>query len=126
MGIPGFFISMSKNYNIAISNKISNADIFFDFNSLIYTATYIVLNILSNYIKYKLNLSYDTKIDFSIITSTTILNKVCQNYTESINQSDAESISNMRNQMIFNQILKLNQVGACSTNPVRHANASRQ
>lgn len=107
MGIPGFFISMSKNYNIAISKKISNADIFFDFNSLIYTAKAIVFSILSNYIRSKFNLPYDTKSDFSKIPSTSVLNKVCHNYKSSINQSDADSIISIRNQMLFECILNL-------------------
>jgi len=107
MGIPGFFNSISKNYNIAINNKLQNIHIFLDFNSLIYTAKYIVYNILINYIKFKLNLEYDTKTEFDKILSVSVLDLVCLNYLENINEKDGNDISNIRNEMILNTILNL-------------------
>ena len=65
MGIPGFFNSISKNYNIGInsSKKILNPNIYIDFNSLIYTSKYIVQDLLFNYIKSILKIDYKTDLD---------------------------------------------------------------
>jgi 5'-3' exonuclease len=115
MGIPGFFNSMSKNYNIAIPsiNKLKLVDIYLDFNSLIYTSKYIIFAILINYIKFKLDLKYDTTIDFSKISNTLLIDKLCKNYF--LNQTnfqseyklDLEEIGEMKDQMIFDCILEL-------------------
>jgi len=97
MGIPGFFNSISKNYNIGINSnqKILNPYIYIDFNSLIYTAKYIVHDILINYVKSQLELEYNTNIDFSSIPNPNLLNK---------NNLNKDSISSMRDIMIFTTI----------------------
>jgi 5'-3' exonuclease len=99
MGIPGFFNSISKNYNIGISSsqKIINPNIYIDFNSLIYTAKYIVQDLLLNYVKSILKLEYKTDLDFSLIPSSLkdALSK------ESLN---TDAIESMRDQMIFTTI----------------------
>ena len=99
MGIPGFFNSISKNYNIGISSaqKIINPNIYIDFNSLIYTAKYIVQDLLLNYVKSILKLEYKTDLDFSLIPSSLkdALSK------ESLN---TDAIDTMRDQMIFTTI----------------------
>ena len=113
MGIPGFFNSISKNYNIGISSsqKILNPNIYIDFNSLIYTSKYIVQDLLLNYVKYILKLDYKTELDFSTISNKELLNTVCTGLvdTESINSKeiDTELIEAMRDQMIFTTIATL-------------------
>jgi 5'-3' exonuclease len=107
MGIPGFFMIISKNYNIAITNNISYVDIFVDFNSLIYTAKYIVFDILNNYFKYKLGLDYDLNSDFSKIKYTTLIDRLCKNYVEEISISDNDQLIDIRNEMIFDSIVEL-------------------
>lgn len=100
MGIPGFFNSISKNYNIGIDSniKIVNPDIYIDFNSLIYTAKYIVQDLLLNYIKSSLGLNYKIDLDFSLIPNLELLNK------ENLNP---DSVLAMRDTIIFTTIDKL-------------------
>jgi 5'-3' exonuclease len=111
MGIPGFFNSISKNYKIGISSaqKIINPNIYIDFNSLIYTAKYIVQDLLLNYVKSILKLEYKTDLDFSLIPSSLkdALSKESLN-TDAIEDRDAlhllTSLREMRDQMIFTTI----------------------
>ena len=100
MGIPGFFSSISKNYNIGISSsqKIMNPNIYIDFNSLVYTAKYIVQDLLLNYVKSILKLDYKTDSDFSKIPSSL---KDALTNPESLNK---DAIESMRDQMIFTTI----------------------
>lgn len=107
MGIPGFFITMSKNFNISITKQLLYLDIFIDFNSLIYKANVIITNILFNYIKSKLNLEYDTKVDFDKIKHKSVLDRVCLNFKDNISESDANQIIEIRDNMIFETILDL-------------------
>ena len=114
MGIPGFFSSISKNYNIGISSsqKIINPNVYIDFNSLIYTAKYIVQDILLNYVKSILKLDYKTDLDFSkipsslkdIISSELLTLSDDSLHTELLNKDTIES---MRDQMIFTTIATL-------------------
>jgi hypothetical protein len=110
MGIPGFFSSVSKNYNIGINSnkKIINPNVYIDFNSLIYTSKYIVQDLLLNYIKYILKLDYKTDLDFSIIPNKELFNQESLNKLQDLdNASYKESIQLIRDQMIFSTISDL-------------------
>jgi 5'-3' exonuclease len=100
MGIPGFFNSISKNYNIGIgtNTKISYPNVYIDFNSLIYTAKYIVQDLLLNFIKSNLHLEYNTDLDFSLIPNPELLIK---------KELNSDAIQSMRDEMIFSTIALL-------------------
>lgn len=98
MGIPGFFNTISKNYHMGISSThmLKSPDVHIDFNSLIYTSKFIVGNILTNFIKFKLGLEYDQTIQFDQY-----------NKLKFIDLSNPQTISVARDSMIFESIGKL-------------------
>jgi 5'-3' exonuclease len=102
MGIPGFFMSISKQYNITLKQKLSNIDIFFDFNSLIYNAKFIAHTILLNYARFCLNLSYDQQTDFTNIYNKSAFEKIIKNLE--ISTQDNDVIIEIRDKLIYDNI----------------------
>lgn len=109
MGIPGFFNLVSKKYNILETKKNIYLDVFIDFNSLIYSAKNVIYICLLNYIRSKINLSFDEKIEFEIITNKLKLDKIISNFDfkKSLNRDDKEELLNIRDEMLFNNITEL-------------------
>ncbi len=108
MGIPGFFNSISKNYQIGVSSSkiIKSPQVHIDFNSLVYTAKYTVSNILGQHIKAKLG--FDS---FDLVSEL----------EDKISLSNPSTISEARDSMIFDTIkILISNILIQTSNPSVH------